>query len=142
MGIPVSGERERVCDGDACLCTPCTLYLSVGQVNVVLYVFDLLYYNGESLLREPLMKRRQVLRDCLKEVPDRLYFARSMTSEDTENDDIQHFLNESIKGGCEGLMVKTLDKDASYEPSRRTFNWLKVCGCGCVQCFVMCVHML
>jgi len=114
--------------------------LCTCQVNVVLYVFDLLYYNGKSLLREPLMARRKVLRDCLKEVPDRLYFARSMTSNDAE--DIQHFLDMSIEGGCEGLMVKTLDKDASYEPSRRSFNWLKVCGCGCGMFFDVCAHVV
>lgn len=46
---------------------------------------------------------------------------------DTDSfDEIQEFLAQSVKIGCEGLMVKTLDTNSTYEPSRRTFKWLKL----------------
>lgn len=112
------------------------------QVRVCLFAFDLLYLNGEvskhpsavcvvlisraqPLLRKSLTERRELLRQHFEPVAFEFQFAKSSDSEKTE--DIQTFLDESVKDGCEGLMVKMLESEASYyEPSRRSVNWLKV----------------
>lgn len=52
------------------------------------------------------------------------YFAESSDTNDFEG--VEDFLNKSIKDGCEGLMVKTLEVNSSYEPSKRSLNWLKL----------------
>ena len=66
------------------------------------------------------------MREYFQEVDCEFAFAKSMDNEAVE--EIQSFLNESVKDGCEGLMVKMLETEAShYEPSRRSVNWLKVC---------------
>ncbi|KIL70848.1 hypothetical protein M378DRAFT_155782 [Amanita muscaria Koide BX008] len=95
------------------------------QVRVCLFGFDLLYLNGEPLLQKTLRERRELLQAHFDTVPFEFQFAKSSDNETVE--DIQSFLEESVKDGCEGLMVKMLESDASfYEPSRRSVNWLKL----------------
>ncbi|KAI5835575.1 ATP-dependent DNA ligase [Schizophyllum commune Tattone D] len=95
------------------------------QVKVCLFAFDLLYLNGEPLLQKSLAERRVLLRESFQIVESEFQFAKSTDSETVE--EIQTFLEESVKDGCEGLMVKMLESDASYyEPSRRSINWLKL----------------
>jgi len=95
--------------------------------SVCLYAFDILYLDGKPLLRENLETRRAALRSAFNVVPGMFQWTDSATKADLGGvDEIQTYLDEAVKGMCEGLMVKTLSKDASYEPSRRTFNWLKI----------------
>ena len=66
-----------------------------------------------------------MLKEHFQPVEGEFQFAKASDCETT--DEIQTFLEESVKDGCEGLMVKMLESDASYyEPSRRSVNWLKV----------------
>ncbi len=101
------------------------------KVQVALYAFDCLYLNGEPLLRKPMHERRDALYSAFREVPGEFFFVTEKTSRDV--DELQVFLDESIKANTEGLIVKTLD--ATYEPSKRSLNWLKLKkdymeGCG------------
>ena len=66
------------------------------KVQVCVYAFDLLYFNGESLVRKPLRLRRQLLHDNFNEIDGEFMFAKSMVSSNTE--EIEEFLDESIKG--------------------------------------------
>ncbi|MDP2439520.1 MAG: ATP-dependent DNA ligase [archaeon] len=94
------------------------------KVPVCLFAFDLLYLNGRSLLKEPLRERRRLLAESFVAIPQRFSFA--VSSDCAGELEMQAFLDASIEGQCEGLMVKTLDEAASYEPALRSYNWLKV----------------
>ncbi|XP_035217523.1 DNA ligase 1-like [Stegodyphus dumicola] len=94
-------------------------------VQVCIVAFDLLYLNGESLIKRPLKERRALLHSSFVEVDNEFMFAKSKDGNTAET--MQEFLDESVKGNCEGLMVKALETDAaSYEIAKRSHNWLKL----------------
>lgn len=95
------------------------------KVKVRVFAFDLLYLNGEAVVEKSLRERRELLHKALVPVEDEFAFATHMNGQ--ELDEIQTFLDESVKASCEGLMVKMLDgSESGYEPSKRSRNWLKV----------------
>ncbi|KFG30439.1 putative DNA ligase 1 [Toxoplasma gondii p89] len=95
------------------------------EVRVALFLFDCMRLNGECLLGKTLEARRDKMRQAID-------FERSPLVQQAAYKDIrgaqdfEDFLTEAIEGNCEGLMVKTLRENATYEPSKRSLNWLKV----------------
>ena len=94
-------------------------------VKVCVFAFDILFYNGEALVKKSLRERRELLHEAFTPVEGEFAFAQYGDTTDIE--EIQTLLDDSVKASCEGLMVKMLDTDDSgYEPSKRSRNWLKV----------------
>merc|ERR1719367_737512 len=62
----------------------------------------------------------------LKETQGKLLYAVGRDFDELNEEEIQAFLDESIAGSCEGLMLKTLNENAAYMPSKRSLNWLKL----------------
>ncbi|KAF8395285.1 hypothetical protein HHK36_019228 [Tetracentron sinense] len=94
------------------------------KVDVCIFAFDILYLNGQPLLQEQLNVRREHLYESFEEEPGVFQFATALTSNDLE--EIQKFLETAVNSSSEGLIIKTLNRDATYEPSKRSNNWLKL----------------
>ncbi|KAL7101678.1 hypothetical protein ACP275_08G069700 [Erythranthe tilingii] len=105
------------------------------KVDICIFVFDIMFANGEQYLNLPLRQRRKHLKDLFgEEKPGYFEYAKEMTVE-TEDADVNNeatlnrmntFLEDALRSSCEGLMVKSLDVDAGYTPSKRSDAWLKV----------------
>ncbi|RID55400.1 hypothetical protein BRARA_G02666 [Brassica rapa] len=104
------------------------------KVEVCVFVFDIMFYNGEQLLALPLRERRKRLKEVFPETPGYLEHAKDISVEAEESSmnnqetlcRINAFLEEAFQSSCEGIMVKSLDVDAGYCPTKRSDSWLKV----------------
>lgn len=65
------------------------------DINVCVYLFDLILFDDESLLQCTLENRRKIMKKNFNEVPSKICYAQSKDSENL--DEIQEFLLESVK---------------------------------------------
>src|SRR4051795_11103429 len=86
-------------------------------VPVVYCIFDLLWIDGEDLMRRPYTERRERLESLGLEGP-----AWRVPRYSTRNG--EELLAASAKQNLEGIICKRLD--SAYEPGRRGGTWLKV----------------
>jgi DNA ligase-1 len=80
-------------------------------VRIKVFAFDIMYLNGSSYTNRPLWERQQVLYDHFQETPG-FSFVSSLTLTRFDEPAIRGFLEEAVRGGAEGLMLKLLGKAA------------------------------
>ncbi len=94
---------------------------AVTEYPITVNFFDVLYCNGKSCLESDYKDRRDLLEKCIKEDS----FAKCVPMSILDNEDgIEEFMENSINSGCEGLMLKMLDKP--YQAGSRGSHWLKL----------------
>ncbi len=78
-------------------------------------VFDIIYYEGKSLLEEGYENRRKLLEKIVHEKKWEIGLAERIVTESVE--EAEDFFDKALNDGQEGLMVKGLDKQ--YKPGAR-----------------------
>nr|BAJ98669.1 predicted protein [Hordeum vulgare subsp. vulgare] len=91
-----------------------------SEANEAFFIFDCLYYNGESLLHKTLKERREILVHHMTPIENRIVLSDLKTI--NKKNDLKHLINFTIAEGLEGLVLK--NPDGAYEPNKR--HWLKV----------------
>ncbi|MGI9114457.1 MAG: ATP-dependent DNA ligase [Chthoniobacterales bacterium] len=91
-----------------------------ADVPVVFVAFDLLFQNGQSLLKIPLRDRRERLRAL--ELPPQFQISRVVAAHSAE--EIEREFKQARLRSNEGLMVK--DPESFYCPGTRGMFWFKL----------------
>lgn len=79
-----------------------------------LFVFDILYFNGTSLLNTPLRERRELLERHFQRVPNKVHLSELKVIEGEEQ--LKDMMEEMVNDNQEGLMIK--DPNGIYGPLR------------------------
>lgn len=88
------------------------------EIPVKLYLFDVIYADGQSLVSAPYIERRKKLTEIAPNIP---LTEQIITKSPAE---AKKFLKEAMNKGHEGLMAKK--PDSSYTPGIRGKRWLKI----------------
>lgn len=90
--------------------------------HVAVFFFDILYLEGNSLLKEPYPKRRALLEDNVKQ-SEALRLAGRIVTDNLE--EIEDFFNETLEKKLEGIVIKSISSGSIYEAGKRSWFWLK-----------------
>ncbi len=83
------------------------------------YVFDLLYFDSETLFEESLTKRKELLKELIDDLEHpHIRYSDHVSKQGTA------FFEESKRNELEGIIAKK--KESTYRPGKRSGNWLKI----------------
>ncbi|MEO7411732.1 MAG: non-homologous end-joining DNA ligase [Opitutaceae bacterium] len=107
--------------------TPGGIERARAKHPAVCYLFDCLYLDGRPIVNEPLIRRREWLRDVVKSHP------AYRVSEAME--DGPAFFAAVRQLGLEGIVAK--QRNSSYLPGKRSDAWLKIKTRQAVECIII-----
>lgn len=95
---------------------------AVKEIPVKLFMFDILYLDGEDMTQMPYCERRRVLSQTFAEDPLLTLTTMEVVSSDEE---AEAFFDRAIASKCEGVMAKSISDASVYRAGSRGFLWIK-----------------
>lgn len=94
----------------------------VKKLPIEINIFDILYYEGKSLLAKPFEERTKILRKLIKQHKYKIRTAHQLITSDAKKAEV--FYKQALKDNQEGVMIK--NKDSRYQPGARVGHMLKL----------------
>jgi len=96
---------------------------AIQEFPLRVFIFDLLYLDGKSVMDKTHEQRRHLLAKVFKSFKhDDIQVIEE--KEISSGKELEHYFEQNISAGLEGLVVKR--PDAHYQPGKRNFNWIKL----------------
>ncbi|GAB6944343.1 ATP-dependent DNA ligase [Vulcanisaeta sp. JCM 14467] len=95
---------------------------AMKEYPVNIFLFDVMYVDGQDLTNLPLIDRKRKLLEILKP-SEYVHLATWRVINDAE--ELDKFFHEAISDGCEGVMCKSIKADSIYEMGARGWLWIK-----------------
>ncbi|MEM2121467.1 MAG: ATP-dependent DNA ligase [Candidatus Woesearchaeota archaeon] len=94
----------------------------VKKIPIRVFLFDILYLNGKSLIKTPYPERRKILEKITNK---NNFIMLSKILEDDDLDKVDDFFQEVLDEGCEGIIAKSKSRDSFYRAGARAWLWIK-----------------
>ena len=96
---------------------------AAAEMPLKLFLFDILYLNGVSLLNKTHHTRRDIMAQLFANQHEQIVSVIGEKHVDTAQE-LENYFLENIQLGLEGLVAKK--PDSHYQPGKRNFNWIKL----------------
>lgn len=99
-----------------------------GMDNVVkdypvrIFLFDILYANGQDMTLEPYLKRREAIERWF-DISDNVQMSNMKVVRSVQ--EAEEFFEDAVSARCEGVMAKSISDESVYRAGSRGFLWIK-----------------
>jgi DNA ligase-1 len=92
------------------------------EIPVVVFLFDLLYSDGEDLTLKPYLERRKKLEEIIVKT-EHVGIAEQLIVDNVNK--LEEFFETAVSSGCEGLLAKSISDESVYQAGARGWLWIK-----------------
>jgi DNA ligase 1 len=92
------------------------------EIPVTVFLFDVLFLNGRDMTLSPYLERRKEL---VKIVDTSEHVAVSQQHLTKDPEKLEQLMDQAVASGCEGLVVKNISEQSTYQAGARGWLWIK-----------------